>query len=141
MVFNLYLLINTLPEDTRYPYIGIADESPCHIHINEYHINLIAENDSYYDPKDYFLTSRCIDLDLNLINEKVHEFIRQDDYELVTWFGEHRSMAIAYYYWPDGKYLVRNIFETRNDEPSRKMLDSLYPMMEKIFRQAHFFLP
>lgn len=136
MIFRLHLLINTVPGDSRYPYIGIADESNSHIHISREHINLLTENVSDYNENDYFLTSRSVELDLSFIDKLVHDFIQQDDYELVTWLEEKKSMIISYYSWPEGRYTERHIFETHRDEVTGQLIDNLYPMMERLLAET-----
>ena len=136
MVFSLYLQIDAKQDENCYSYIGIAEESNIHIHIAADHIKLLTEDRSFYTPENYLPTSRSIQLDLAYIDNLIHDFIRQDDYELITWLEQKKSMTISYYQWPEGRLTQRHIFEEYCDEFAAGLINELYPIMEQVMNEV-----
>ncbi len=129
MRFQLYLLINSGPQ--YYPYAAISEQSDRIVYIGDDMIHIIRRDESGFREKDYLLTSRSFDLNMDLIDEMIDNYPDEYTYSLVTRFGPYKHLTLTYYSMFCEQVKSYELFE---DYPvaAHDFVEYVYPIMEQV---------
>ncbi len=129
MTFKLYLLINSGLHP--YPYAGISDQSDRIVYINDDMIHIVRRDEAGFREKDYLLTSRSFELDMDMIDEMIDNYPGEYTYSLVTRFGPYKHLTLTYYSMFCEQVKSYEIFEDY-PEAAHQFVEMVYPIMEDV---------
>ncbi len=129
MTFQLYLHINSGP--SFYPYAGISNQSDRIVYISDDMIHIVRRDESGFREKDYLLTSRSFELDMDIIDEMIDNYPGEYTYSLVTRFGPYKHLTLTYYSMFCEQVKSYEIFE---DYPAaaHQFVEYVYPVMQHV---------
>ncbi len=128
MRFQLHILINT-GEYPQYPYVATCAETSRIIVLCDEHIGIIEKEDTVFFEDDYMLVSRTIEFDLPMVDAWIKTYTNQDEYSLLTRFGEEKHITLTYHSPTNESPKAYDIFENYPEERARELVKKLYPLM------------
>lgn len=136
--FPLHLLINK-DSPIRYPYVAISKETPRIIFISEEQVNILDPSEILFFETDYLPLSRFLTFDLDLLDTLVKNYIGPLDYHILTRFTEEKHITLTYHSPTNEGPKDYDIYTGYPDERAVKLVEAIFPMMEKIKESIHHY--
>ncbi|NCI50206.1 hypothetical protein GWC95_09745 [Sediminibacterium roseum] len=126
MKFRLHRLLDT----HKFSYVALSEETGHSIYFNETWLHLLPPQSLRLPDRHHLPAERSIELDLQLFEKMLGDFMGQSAYSLAVHFG-FKTIVIRYY---DARGKLQRVVDLvpGEDRVMTRVFEFIYPMMEAI---------